>query len=171
MAIQPEEDTGAFDISFTRQVHAPVHVFIGSVIADTSWESAPEKGPMPRDAGDGNKRNDTNRDQHRAIPPGHRDRVFVLFACEMVARIGSKNTVVYQSVPLEWVGELSEGAMHKIFVQQPFEQGAENSGNQETGRHPKEDIVHGKELGSWTRKSPLGLSFAGFGTAKARANV
>jgi len=147
MAVQAEKDSGAFDISFTRQMHAPVDVFVRGVIANTRRERSPEKGPMPGYAGDNNERGNTDGDQYRAVPPGHRDGVLVLFAPEMIGRIGLKDAVVYEGVALEWVGEFSKGAVHKIFMQQPFEQGAENGGNQETGRQPKQDIMHVGVLG------------------------
>src|ERR1017187_8338205 len=49
MAVEPEENSGAFEGTFSRQVHAPVHVFVGAVIRAARQHRAAKKSPLSQE--------------------------------------------------------------------------------------------------------------------------
>lgn len=79
--------------------------------------NAPKSGgPADECAGDGE-----NKDECGAVPPSHRNGVFIALLDEVVGMVGLEGLVVDNGMRLERVAEAAQRPVHHIFVEQPLE--------------------------------------------------
>jgi hypothetical protein len=142
MAVEAKEYSGTLDITFARQMHAPVYVFVSAVITGTGSRSADDEGPMASEPRGDKKRQHADYYEHWAVPPGHWDGVFILFAYEMVAGISLENAMMDERMPLVRIGKLSKRPVHDITVQEPFEKGGIDGGEEKPASGPKAYFLH-----------------------------
>src|ERR1022692_153259 len=121
VAVELEEYSRALDIAFARQMHAPVHVFVGAVIRAAAEQGAADDAPSAREKGGDGEGDGSGHNQRRAVPPGHGNGLLVLFMDQMIGVIGLENLMMDQGVALERVGEFSERLVHDKAVYGPFE--------------------------------------------------
>ena len=143
VAIQTEENPRALNVSFARQMHAPMNVFVRSVICGACDYRANAKAKLPEQNGRGNKRHLTSRDQNRAVPPSHRNGVLVFLIVKVIGVIRFKNLVMHDGVRLKRVAKIEQGPVHNVPVECPFEKGGENDRDRGANSHPKYKINHG----------------------------
>ena len=98
MSVQPEENPGAFHVSFAREVHAPVHIFIDRIIRRASKSGANQATPFPGEPGGDKKRHFTHQQQDRSVPPSHGNGLFVFFVDQMISVIGLENPMMDEGV-------------------------------------------------------------------------
>ena len=125
-------------------MHAPVHVFIGAKISDEGNERADRAIPavkIPREQEHGNH---ADRDDRRAVPPRHRNLLFVVFVDDMISVVGFENMVMHDGVRVERVTEIKERAVHEILVQRPFEERGEHDTGGKTDRGPHQKCFEHK---------------------------
>ena len=67
------------------------------------------------------------RNQQWAIPPRHRNSVFVLFVEQVIGMISAENAMVDQRVPLERIAKPPHRLVHEIAMEEPFKKRSENS--------------------------------------------
>jgi len=120
MAVEAEENPRALEVALARQMHAPMHVFVSPVIQTGRQRPSAENPPMPGQEGDGEKREHGPGDQRRAVPPGHRNGVFVLFINEMIGVVGFENAMMRQGVAAVGVGEFTQRAVHDVAMERPL---------------------------------------------------
>ena len=120
MAVEPEENSGAFDVALARQMHAPVQVFVSAVVSRArkhgAAEQTPFAGPNRRD----HKWELANSNKRRAIPPSHWDGLFVLLLMEVIGVVRAKNSMVNERMARKRIRELADGPMHQEPMQSPF---------------------------------------------------
>ncbi len=120
MAIQAAEPPWLFHSAGLWQMHAPVDVFVETIVKGEGAEATDHKSPLTREVGQNQKWNNPYQDEHRPIPPSHRDGFLVLFVDEMIGVICLKSPVMNDCVGLEGVAKISNRAVHDIFVKGPF---------------------------------------------------
>jgi hypothetical protein len=146
VAIQAEENSGPFQVSFLRQMHAPVHVFIHGEVDRERDAGAAQDCPLLRDQREDQEGQLAQSHYHRSIPPRHRDRALVLFVNQMVAVVCLENMVVNQGVSLERISEYAERPVHEITVQGPFKERGENNGASGSHCAPEKECHHRSNL-------------------------
>ncbi len=144
MPIQPEENSRALHRTLPRQMHAPMYVLISGVIRAARNKRPRRKSPVLQKNRTRHKRNHPHRDQRRPIPPGHRNRIFILLINEMIRLIRLENVMMNQRMPLEGISKKLHRLVHDIPVKRPFKKRCKNRGDQKTHRRPeKEGRYHG----------------------------
>ena len=101
------------------------------------------EGEVPREHRDGEGGQGTEEDEHGAVPPGHRDGLFVLLLDEVVGVIGLEDLMMHHGVGLEGIAEAADRAMHHKLVDRPFKEGGKNHIRADSGGAPKQKFVHG----------------------------
>jgi hypothetical protein len=139
MAIQAEENSGAFHMAFARKMHAPVEIFVNRVVNRAGQGSAADQSPLLQSDRDNQERHLAQSDQYGPVPPGHGDGVLVFFINEVIRVIGFEDSVMNQSVALERITELSERHVHEKPMQQPLEKRGEHDARQDTDGAPKQE--------------------------------
>jgi hypothetical protein len=138
MAVKAEENSGTLDVTLARQVHAPMHVFIGAVIDPDAEQRPASDTPAAGEKGKDGEWKSRAENQHRAVPPCHGNGFLVLFADQVIGMVRLENVMVNQGVALKWVSEFSERLVHDIAVQGPLTKGREDYGNEYSHCHPGE---------------------------------
>lgn len=161
MAVQAEENSRAFHGAFSRQVHAPMHVFVSAVIGATGHKRAGGKSPILQKNRNHHERNDPDRDQSRSVPPGHGNRPFVLLVNEMIGFVRPENMMMHEGVAFEWIDEEFHAPMHDETVQCPFEERRENGGDQKAYRGPEEES--GYQGSEWVKGLGLLINISAAG--------
>jgi hypothetical protein len=142
VAVEAEINAGAFDVALLGEVHTPVHVFVSAIITSGGDQRANGDGPGADSPRGEEERQNSERDQHGAIPPGHGNGVLVLFINEMISVVGFKSLMMHERVGTKGVIEFSNRAVHEIAVERPFKEGGKNNGGEKSDGHPKGKIVH-----------------------------
>lgn len=140
VSVEAEENSGAFDVAFAREVHAPMHVFIGAIVAGAGNEGTDGKSGAFQKDGTNHKRNDAHGDDRRAIPPRHGNGVFVFLIDEVIGLVRLKDVMVDQGVALEGITEKLHRLVHDVAVKRPFKKRGENCSDHETDRSPEEKM-------------------------------
>src|ERR1022692_3943123 len=102
VTVEPEENPRALDVALARQMHAPMHVFVGPVIDTAAEQGAADDAPSAREKGGEAEGDGSGHNQGRAVPPGHGNGFFVLFMKQMIGVIGLENLMMDQGVALKW---------------------------------------------------------------------
>lgn len=116
MAIEAEENARAFDVAFTWQMHAPMHVLISRIIKRERDASAADQTPFTRRDGNDEERQFAEREENWTVPPRHWDRLLVVLVDQVVSVVGFENLVVHQGVSFEWISKISDRFMHQKAV-------------------------------------------------------
>lgn len=148
MAVEAKENSRTFDVTFLRQMHAPVHVFVSREIQRAGNCRTAEKSPFVRKQRPDQKRQLANRHDDGAVPPCHRNCFFVRLVNEVIGVIGFENVMMHERVTLERIAKEfhHDGAMHEIAMQRPFEQRAENCSTNYADCAPKNKCCHNNLL-------------------------
>ncbi len=115
-----------FKPPFFGQVHAPVNVFVGAVIAPEYYVGGSRNPPVVQlntkpNGGDGSDGSEENR-----IPPRHGNGPFIFLIFEMITSISLKDMMMYFCVRVVSVIKSEEGSMHHKAMQPPFYEGRKN---------------------------------------------
>src|SRR2546421_7377394 len=100
-----------------------MNVFVRAIVSPASEERSQHDRPMPSEPTRDEKWNLAKRDQDGAIPPGHRDRVLVLFIEQMVGMICFESLMVNHRMRLKGVIKLAKGPVHEKPMQRPLKKG------------------------------------------------
>lgn len=147
VAIEPEENAGSFNIAFSRQVHAPVHIFIRGIIRAADERRAAGETPTPQQHCHHRERNHPHRNQSRSVPPSHWNGVFVFFMNEVVSLIRLENVMVNERVPLKRIHEKLHAAMHYKPMKRPFKKRGEDGGGDKSNGRPEEESCNQNVMG------------------------
>src|SRR5882762_5314425 len=140
MTVKPKENSRSFQMPPLRQMHAPMKVFVNSVINGTRNQRTANQAPISHPQRRPDKRKLPHRDKQRAVPPRHRNRMLVLLVHQMIRVIGAKYPVMRQRVPRKWIAEDRQMFVHQEAVQGPFEEGAEDATNSYSHRAPEDEL-------------------------------
>ncbi len=121
VAIQAAEPPRLFHAAGFGQVHAPMDVFVKTVVGGEGDQATEGKGPLAGEICQNGIRCDADEDDHRAIPPSHRDGLLVFLINQMVGFIRFEGAVMDDGVGLESITEFPHRAMHHILVEGPLE--------------------------------------------------
>ena len=101
MAVEPKEYSTALDRALAGNMHAPMEIFISAVIKNGGRQGTAYEWQPTRDECHCDKRDLADRNERRAVPPGHRHSVPIGFPLEMISLVGPKNAVMGEGVPFE----------------------------------------------------------------------
>ncbi len=143
VAVEAEEDAGPLDVTSTRDVHAPVQVFISRVVEHHGGEDANGHrfADQPLHA---EHRCNVQYPNGRRIPPSHRDRFFVSFILEMIGLVSPELPMMHDGVSTEGVPEELQWLVHDVFVEEPLEKTAIDHAAQKPDGLPKNQEHRGR---------------------------
>lgn len=140
--IEPAEEPRLFHPALLWQVHAPVDVLVHDVVSGKGRHRPGEDTPVRRRDADGERWHSTNKDQHRPIPPCHRDGLAVIVIDQVVGVIRLEGLMMHDCVSLEGVAKRAHWAMHDVLVQRPLKERGEGDVTEKTDPEPENEIVH-----------------------------
>jgi hypothetical protein len=146
VAVQTEENTRALDMPFLGQVHAPVKVFVRRIIGDARDSRAAPYPPFAEEHRHEKKRERSQENQYRAIPPRHRYGLLVVLVNEVVRVVGPEYSVVEQMVTLVRITKAERRLVHEKTMQDPLKERRKRAPDAETDRRPKNEHHHGNRL-------------------------
>ena len=115
-----------------REVHAPVDILVEAIIRRESQRTTYNEAPLSDCPGNQRKWDCTDQNKDRAIPPCHRDRLYILLVDNVVGLVCFKNLMVNDCVCLKRVTEIPHRAVHHVFVESPFKERGKNYADCET---------------------------------------
>ena len=142
VAVEAEENSGALDRPFAREMHAPMQVFIGAVISAAGEQGAANQSPTFQQYGADDKRNYPDCNNRGAVPPSHRNGVFVFLVNQMVGLVGFKNLVMDHGVFFEGVGKNFHALVHEETMHGPFKEGRKHNRDDKANRRPEKKGCH-----------------------------
>ena len=116
VSVQAAEPPGFFHPARLGQVHAPMNVFVKAVVRTEGNRSAEQESPLAGQPGEQGEGSSADHDEHRAVPPSHRDGFLVLLMDEVISVVRLEDFVMDHGVSLERVAEFPHRTMHDIFV-------------------------------------------------------
>lgn len=122
MTVKTEENSRPLDMAPPGEMHAPVHVLVGGIICRHDEGGAAENTPPVGDRGRRQEGQLADGNEHRTIPPSHRNGVLMLLVGQMISMVGLENTVMHEGVPLKRISKPSHWHMHDISVEQPLKE-------------------------------------------------
>lgn len=137
VAIQAAEPPWLFHATCFGQVHAPVDVFVKTIVEPECDQPPKGERPLAGEVCQNRVWGDADEHKHRTIPPSHRNRLFVLLINQMVSLIRFKGAVMDDGVRLECVSEFPHWAVHHILMERPFEKRCEHETDENAGKAPK----------------------------------
>ncbi len=135
--VEPEEDAISLHLSIPGNVHAPVQVFIGSIVETNCQERTTKQRDATYEKRERGKRNLGEGDQCGSVPPGHGHSMPVLLPAQVVGLIRLENPVMHHGMPLKGIVKFAQGPVHHITVQDPFEAGVKKSPKDEPQQQPQ----------------------------------
>ncbi len=125
MTVEPNKDpahTGYLEGQplRSRQMHAPVPVFVYAIIGREYRHIHDDHRPIPRDEGVDKRRNAEECNEHWSIPPGHWNCFFVLFILKMIGLIRTEDVMMDLGMRFVRIRETEKWSVHDKLMQPPF---------------------------------------------------
>ena len=141
VSIQTEENAGTLQVSFFRDVHAPVEIFIRDIIQNHGHEETPEDGTLCQILHHEHEWN-VKHPHDGSIPPSHGHGVLILGFLKMIRVVGLEDSMMGHRMGFEWIGEPLQIGVHHVLVKSPLEEAAVHHAAEETYGLPEEEVAH-----------------------------
>ena len=104
--------------------------------------AAEHERPLAGDPGKNRERNRADQDEHRAVPPCHRDGFLVLLVDQVIGLVRLESAVVDDGVGVESVAEFPDRPVHHVFMKGPFEKRGEDDTDGGACEAPEDEKCH-----------------------------